>query len=329
MSNELQPDKPFKTVDEQIDILESRGLVIKDRNAAKNIIFMISYYDLVNGYKDIFMIDDNFRPNLSIEYLYLFSRFDRNIQNILFKYSVIIETSFKNALAYIISKNYGVLEDNYLSPNNYLRPNHSKTISLLNSIRKVYEKSIDSIEEPTKHYKMKKNHIPPWILFKNITFDQSIRLYKLLRSDDKMEVCSILLDDEIVDENKKEVLFNSLSITRRFRNKIAHNLKFITYKDNVYNINRNIVGNSNYQNLFDKNNYNNVYAMIICMNILMRDYLITSEMNSSIIVTAKAFAKRDYQIVYDYMNATGIPTDFESKAKLIEDLKLKNNYPKF
>ena len=61
----------------------------------------------------------------------------------------------------------------------------------------------------------------------HITFDQSIRLYRLLKSDDKVKVSNILLGDKILDNNKKEILLNSLNMTRRFRNKFAYNVQIL------------------------------------------------------------------------------------------------------
>ena len=48
--------KPFKTYDEQIDILKSRNLEIKDRNKARDLLSQINYYYLINGYKDPFLM---------------------------------------------------------------------------------------------------------------------------------------------------------------------------------------------------------------------------------------------------------------------------------
>lgn len=48
--------KPFKTYDEQIDILKSRNLEIKDKSKAKDILSQINYYNLINSYKNPFLI---------------------------------------------------------------------------------------------------------------------------------------------------------------------------------------------------------------------------------------------------------------------------------
>lgn len=46
-----QYDKPFKTYDEQISILESRNVIIDDYDFARRVLSGLSYYTIVNGYK--------------------------------------------------------------------------------------------------------------------------------------------------------------------------------------------------------------------------------------------------------------------------------------
>ena len=67
-------DKPFLDLDKQLDLLESRNLVITNRDRAKRLIMTSSYYDLINGYKSVFMSsNDKFKPNVQLEDIYIFS----------------------------------------------------------------------------------------------------------------------------------------------------------------------------------------------------------------------------------------------------------------
>lgn len=116
----MKYDKPFLTYSAQIKLLKDRGLIISDDNFAIHALNTISYYDLINRYKSYFMdTDDHFRPNLSIEYLYLFSLFDHKIQSFILKYSGMIETLFKTRFAYVLSKEYGVDKADYLNQLHY------------------------------------------------------------------------------------------------------------------------------------------------------------------------------------------------------------------
>lgn len=42
--------KPFKTLDEQIDILKNRGLMIDDESKTKKILCFTNYYNVINCY---------------------------------------------------------------------------------------------------------------------------------------------------------------------------------------------------------------------------------------------------------------------------------------
>ena len=47
-------EKDFKTIEEQIEILKARGIIINDERA-KQILTENNYYYLINGYKDFFV----------------------------------------------------------------------------------------------------------------------------------------------------------------------------------------------------------------------------------------------------------------------------------
>ena len=136
-------DKPFKTYDEQISHLKNvHSLQINDEAFAKQALKTFSYYDLINGYKDIFMVNDIFKSNITFEYLYVFNNFNINMQSILFKYSVIVENIFKNNLAYILSQNFGVDHTDYLNYKNYINPKDSINSKLLHKVPLIIPQNI-------------------------------------------------------------------------------------------------------------------------------------------------------------------------------------------
>ena len=57
--------KPFKTLDEQISILKSRGLIVHDDESAKLSLLCNNYYNVINYYSKFFMIPgtDNYWLN--------------------------------------------------------------------------------------------------------------------------------------------------------------------------------------------------------------------------------------------------------------------------
>lgn len=78
-------DKPFKTFDELALYLEMHhGLTVKNGNVERKYISdmlrIIPYYDVVNGYKDCFMSEDRFLPGIRFSDLQTFYSFDRGFQ---------------------------------------------------------------------------------------------------------------------------------------------------------------------------------------------------------------------------------------------------------
>ncbi len=271
-------DKPFKDFNEQIEhLINEYNLIIDDKAQAKILLSSISYYDLINGYKECFMINDKYDGNTSIEDLYYFLTFDRNIQNLLFKYSVYVENRFKTILAYALSKNFGVNMDSYLDLNNF-QSNKSavkKYIKLMQSVDNTLNSNY--LDNPTKHYKHKKNHIPPWILLKNLSFNDCIDLFSILKKDTQENICDYLISNKINRTQRVKFVLNALIIVRKFRNKIAHNLKFITYKTHnsimLKNLSKVYGGNLIEREDFKvKRGRNDIYAMILSIITLLNEY---------------------------------------------------------
>lgn len=250
-----QYDKPFKTFEEMALYLETaHGLSIpngdEERAYISNLLHVIPYYDLVNGYKDYFMKDDRFISGTRIRDLELLYSVDRGFQNVLFPFSIAVEDYFKNILAYILAKDFGVHQNDYLAPRNYItnrknlsyRTVRDKICSIYsdNKKDKRNKKEHKHIDEPTYHYVSHHNHIPPWILLKNVTFSISIDLFTLLKSYQKREIANMMIPVDIPVDQKIQLLLYALTVIRRCRNQMAHNLKFISFSAYKYgsNINR-------------------------------------------------------------------------------------------
>lgn len=273
-------DKPFKTYDEQINHLkDDYGLSITDTDFAKYVLSTFSYYDIINGYQECMMINGKFRQGLSIDYLHFFHLFDKGFQNIIFKNSLIIENSFKTKLAAVIAKNYGVDMNDYLDNKNFKYTHKGKIFfpkvkeEILKGIRFFDKQSNRYIytNQPTKHYFENHNHIPPWILLKNISFGNSINLYSLLKPEDKEEVSDSIIAASIPVNSKMAFITSSVNLIRAFRNVIAHNLKFVTFHQNKYLLPFDTTKSLINDEILtaDITKFNNVYACILAIYVLL------------------------------------------------------------
>ena len=183
----MKYDKPFKTYDEQIDILQNKyGVVIDDYEFAKHALISVSYNDLIGSFKNTLKKDSINLSEITIEYLYELHLLDKSVQAFILKYSLFIENLFKNVMAYTIASSFGVDANKYLDPNNY-QVYSAGTAFKENVLSEVLPILMDEKGgyQPTNYYVEMHNHVPPWILFKNISFGDAINLYNVLKKSRK------------------------------------------------------------------------------------------------------------------------------------------------
>ena len=232
----MKYDKPFKTYDELLDLMESRNITISDRTFATHVLSDVSYYTLINGYKDTFLSlsnSDLFIPGTKFDELYSIQILNENISAIFLKYILYIERSLKSKISYTVSKNYGVYTnlnehgdgypDDYLYLKHYSSSNNKRK-NILHKIRSAGLEPRNNLS--LRHYSQNKNHIPPWILITNVPFGLSIQWYGILKALDKDYVCQEMLRYTNIDlASKKELLAKSLEILKDYRNSMAHGSK--------------------------------------------------------------------------------------------------------
>lgn len=170
-------EKPFKTYNSQLKILRDRNITIKDGSKVKKILKNENYYNIINGYKNIFLDDvmtkergdDYYKDNVDFFNIYALYTFDRNMRNILMKYLLIIENSIKTKIAYFFSEKYQKEEFPYLNVNNFndddLQRN-TKVISILSSV--IHDNISTSKGKNTSllHYISNHKSLPLWVLIK-------------------------------------------------------------------------------------------------------------------------------------------------------------------
>lgn len=235
-------EKPFINYEAMIDLMQSSNIDVGDREAAVSALQEFSYYVLINGYKDTFLAipgTDCFVPGTKFDDILTIHLIDININGAILKYILSIENSLKSKLAYLIAEKYGVWTDRTsLQLNNdhdYLSISHyTKNRTLKNIAKNLMKRLKYNLNQQCRHNKTVKSkallhyidhhtHIPPWILMTEITFGDAISWYSVLKSEDKREICNLLISSAIKTEDKEEFLKQALELLRKFRNKIAHN----------------------------------------------------------------------------------------------------------
>ena len=184
-------EKVFKTLDEQIEILKGKGLVIDDIEYARNIILRENYFFLM-GYRHLFYKSDGsktFRDDTNFRELYALFTFDRQLRNIIFKNVLIIENNCKSIFSYVLSHKYGYKENDYLRPQNYVQ-SHDKQKQVNDLLRKMKRqiRINGGQHDATKHYINNYGYIPLWVVVKVLSFGITSELYTIMKDVDQREI---------------------------------------------------------------------------------------------------------------------------------------------
>ena len=214
----MMNNKEFKNLDEQIAIMEHKGMTVNDKEHAKEVLMRENYFFL-NGYRHIFLksvTDKKFIPGTTFEELYSLFLFDRSFRNIIFKNLLVIENNIKSIISYQLSKKYGYKESEYLKSKNFTsNPERSRQVQDLIKKMKRQVRVNAKQHSATSHYVNNYGYIPLWILVKVLSFGIVGELYAILKKDDQ---------DQIADLYHLEVdtLITYLPILSNYRNLCAH-----------------------------------------------------------------------------------------------------------
>lgn len=224
-------DKAYHTVDQLIEILRGRGMVIEDgpqRDTAMRILETENYYNIVNGYKDLFLqvpvtSEERYLKGTSFEELYALYQFDRDVRHIYLKYLLKVENAFKSVLAHEFSALYG--HDNYLKLENFdnVSENIGPIIKLFGDIQQETARQMSKHHQAVTHYLSEYGYIPLWVLVNVLTFGKVTMFYKLMKPQDKQSIARKFHVDE------KE-LHKYMNLCGLARNQCAHDERFFDLK---------------------------------------------------------------------------------------------------
>ena len=182
-------ERVFKTIDEQIEILQSKNIIIDDYNKAYKILSENNYYYLINGYKCLFLNNigkkEKYINNTRIEEIYALYKFDKNIKINFLKYILVIENEVDTYIAYEFSKSYG--HKDYLISNNFNNSNSKKSLikKFIKDVNLEIQYQYKNSNEMIIHYLDNYNYIPLWVLVRVLSFGKISRFYSLMKSKEQ------------------------------------------------------------------------------------------------------------------------------------------------
>ena len=167
--------KKHLTIDEQIELLKTRGCIIEDEELAKSILLDINYYRLTSYFLPFKESDNKYLEGTSFNKVYRNYLFDRKLRNMLSYIIEHIEVAIKTRIAYYHSLKYGPL--GYLDTNNY-NSKFDKTIlqANLDKYLKRNEKNPIIIHHMNKY----EGKFPLWVIIEFFDFSDTSKMYSQL-----------------------------------------------------------------------------------------------------------------------------------------------------
>ena len=211
-------EKQFKNLDEQVEILKYKGMIVTDERYAKKVLLRENYFFL-NGYRHLFLESEenkHFKKGTTFEELYSLFLFDRSFRNVIFKYLLVIENNLKSVISYQLSKKYGYRERDYLKEKNFttVPEKQAQVNDLLRKMKRQIRVN-GAKHTATLHYVSNYGYIPLWILVKVLSFGIVSEMYQILKVDDQKEIAKVYNIDP-------EIFAIYLPILANYRNLCAH-----------------------------------------------------------------------------------------------------------
>ena len=214
--------KSATTIDQQLDLLVSRGLAIANKDKAREILLDVGYYRL--GFY-LFPFEKSY-PNLrdrtheyiegaSFEDAVNLYYFDFDLRLLLMRYLNRIEIAFRTSLIYYLSNKYNSTSIWFVNPTVVSR-NYARDFE-----RKVY--TTDFKRNPVIHRHHQKNpndrFAPSWKTLEFMTFGAVMKLFEQLKErDDKIFIAHEFGIRQVV------TFENYMHTIRQVRNACAHGL---------------------------------------------------------------------------------------------------------
>ena len=213
--------KPFCTYQQQIDKLEARGLIVRDKAYAESVLRSENYYRL-RGYwltmvkKQGTPPDDVFYPGTTFENIVDIYLFDVDLREIILSATSIIETNLKAYISYYHAQKYG--------PIGYMNYEHfedvNKHIWMMYELQK--DKTARKDELFVQHHKKCKGGIfPEWAATELMSFGQVSKFFKNMVREDRNK-----MSREFYNISSREYIESWIQCAVVARNIAAHGGRF-------------------------------------------------------------------------------------------------------
>ena len=234
--------KEFKTVEELVSLLASRGIET-DRDTERAI-RQESYYAIINGYKDPFLDraamtssnEDVYIKGTTFDQMYSLFLFDRDLRQALFRHLAPVEATMKTSVIYAFCSRY-CEQDSYLDRKSYvsardmLVPKSYKGDKArdrgknLTRLMGIFNNRLTS-DNPrpfVRHYLEAYGSVPLWVLANDLTFGNMSHFYQLQNRGIQNDTCKLVAKAIDLDGRISPLqMLRAFKVLVGYRNICAH-----------------------------------------------------------------------------------------------------------
>lgn len=221
----MQTPIKFFSFNEQVSLIIEKGIEIKDKDYAKEMLQQIGYFPLIGGYKHLFKIPttNKYKAGTTIEEIICLYKFDTDLRELFFKYLLEIERYMRSLMSYYFTQYYGVSQKQYLDIKNYndTKRNHATILKLIATLKRAITTTDYTY---INYYRKTYRNIPLWVLINILTFGNISKMFQVLPQSLKSQVSKNFrqLNQRQMDQ--------FLSVLTKYRNVCAHGERLFTYK---------------------------------------------------------------------------------------------------
>ena len=222
----MQTPKKFSSFSDQVSwISDEKGIKIKDREYAEEMLRQIGYFPLMGGYKHLFRISNTkkYKAGTSFEEIVSLYKFDAELRELFFKYLLQIERQMRSLMSYYFTEMYGAEQKQYLDANNYnnTKRNHATIVKLIATLKRA---ATTTDYTYINYYRKTYGEIPLWVLANVLTFGNLSKMFRVFPQSLKSKVSK---NFEPLNQHQMEQF---LSVLTKYRNVCAYGERLFTYR---------------------------------------------------------------------------------------------------
>lgn len=269
--------KYFTSIEEQINILKNRGLYIPDEQYAKDTLLRYNYYKIINGTRDIFVVDEKtnrYRKGTEFGDLIDIHNFDKDLKKYLLSQTLELERIARSIISYKFVEKYPE-KNSYLNPDNFNQKEKSLVLINIDNIIEIIDRyrNEENYKRSINYYFHKYDSVPFWFVINFVSFGKLVNIYETLDLDLQESIADEF--QKIIEENlgyslntflTPSVLKAFLSSAKDIRNIAAHDNLILDYRYENIEYFEPIHGKYNYKK---DEKLDRLYHVIICIEAML------------------------------------------------------------